>query len=99
MGIRDRAVTLWSHEALPAVELERVAHTVEAEPKRVPGTREVQTIGGPARAVQVWLDPARLRDRGVDVLSLKAALAAANASMPSGSVLDTSGPVTQMRCV
>ena len=90
------AVTLWSHEALPAVELERVAHTVEAELKRVPGTREVQTIGGPARAVQVWLDPARLRDRGVDVLSLKAALAAANASMPSGSVLDTSGPVTQM---
>ncbi|OIP14552.1 MAG: multidrug transporter AcrB [Comamonadaceae bacterium CG_4_9_14_3_um_filter_60_33] len=82
------AVTLWSEDALPAVDLERVAHTLEAELKRVPGTREVQTIGGPQRAVQVWLDPVRLRERGVDVLSLKAMLAAANASMPSGSVLD-----------
>ena len=72
------AVTLWSKDALPAVDLERVAHTLEAELKRVPGTREVQTIGGPDRAVHVWLDPVRLRERGVDVLSLKATLAAAN---------------------
>ena len=84
-------VTLWSREALPALELERVAHAVEAELKRVPGTREVQTIGGPGRAVQVWLDPVRLRERGVDVLALKQSLAAANAGMPSGAVLDTSG--------
>lgn len=90
------AVTLWSKEALPAEELERVAHTVEAELKRVPGTREVQTIGGPERAVHVWLDPARLRERGIDVLSLKATLAAANASMPSGSVLDAQIPGGQM---
>ncbi len=90
------AVTLWSKEALPAEELERVAHTVEAELKRVPGTREVQTIGGPERAVHVWLDPARLRERGIDVLSLKTTLAAANASMPSGSVLDAQIPGGQM---
>ena len=62
------AVTLWSKDALPAVDLERVANTVEAELKRVPGTREVQTIGGPGRAVHVWLDPVRLRERGVDVI-------------------------------
>ena len=82
------AVTLWSKDALPAAELERVAHTVEAELKRVPGTREVQTLGGPQQAVQVWLDPVRLRERGVDVLSLKSTLASANVSMPSGAVLD-----------
>lgn len=90
------AVTLWSKEALPAEELERVAHTVEAELKRVPGTREVQTIGGPERAVHVWLDPARLRERGVDVLALKATLASANVSMPSGAVLDAQVPGGQM---
>jgi multidrug efflux pump subunit AcrB len=90
------AVTLWSKDALPAVELERVAHTVEAELKRVPGTREVQTIGGPERAVLVWLDPVRLRERGVDVMSLKATLAAANASMPSGAVIDAQVPGGQM---
>jgi multidrug efflux pump subunit AcrB len=81
------AVTMWSREAIPAVDLERVAHAMETEIKRVPGTREVQTIGGPSRAVQVWLDPVRLRERGIDVLSIKSMLAAANVSMPSGSVI------------
>jgi multidrug efflux pump subunit AcrB len=84
-------VTLWSRDALPAYELERVAHAVEAELKRVPGTREVQTIGGPGRAVHVWLDPVRLRERGVDVIALKQSLAASNLGMPSGAVLDTAG--------
>ncbi|NMM18920.1 MAG: efflux RND transporter permease subunit [Rhodoferax sp.] len=89
-------VTLWSREALPAYELERVAHAVETELKRVPGTREVQTIGGPGRAVHVWLDPARLRDRGIDIMSLKQTLAAANFGMPSGAVLDATTPSGQM---
>ncbi|MBT3066343.1 efflux RND transporter permease subunit [Rhodoferax sp. U11-2br] len=90
------ALTLWSPESLPAVDLERTAHAVEAELKRVPGTREVQTIGGPGRAVFVWLDPARLRDRGVDVLSLKALLAGANVSQPSGSVIQSDATDGQM---
>jgi len=82
-------VTLWSREAIPAYELERVAHTVENELKGIAGTREVQTIGGPGRAVHVWLDPARLRERGVDVVALKQSLSASNFGMPSGAVLDT----------
>ena len=32
-------------------DLERVAHNIEADLKRVAGTREVTTIGGPGRAV------------------------------------------------
>ena len=72
-------------------ELERVAHAMEAELKRVPGTREVQTIGGPGRAVQVTLQPERLRERGVDVLRLKQTLAAANQAMPAGTVIDDAG--------
>src|ERR1035437_4778195 len=93
------AVTLWSRETLAASELERVAHAVEAELKRVPGTREAQTIGGPGQAVQVWLDPVRLRERGVDVMALKAALAASNFGMPSGAVVDTVGKSAQMLSV
>lgn len=89
-------ITLWSREALPATELERVAHALEAELKSVPGTREVQTIGGPGRAVHVWLDPVRLRERGVDVLALKQALAASNVGMPSGAVLDATALTAQM---
>ena len=92
-------VTLWSRDALPAFELERVAHALEAELKSVPGTREVQTIGGPGRAVQVWIDPTRLRERGVDLLGLKQSLAASNAGMPSGTVVDTSANSPQMLSV
>jgi multidrug efflux pump subunit AcrB len=92
-------VTLWSRESLPAYELERVAHAVENELKGVPGTREVQTIGGPGRAVHVWLDPVRLRERGVDISALKQSLAASNFGMPSGAVLDTAGKSAQMLTV
>lgn len=92
-------VTLWSRDALSAFELERVAHAVETEIKSVPGTREVQTIGGPGRAVQVWLDPVRLRERGVDLLALKASLGASNFGMNSGAVLDTTGESVQMLTV
>jgi len=93
------AVTLWSREALPGFDLERVAHAVESELKRVPGTREVKTIGGPGRAVHVWLDPLRLRERGVDLLALKRSLAASNFGMPSGAVLDTANKAAQMLSV
>ena len=92
-------VTLWSRAALPAAELERVAHALEAELKAVPGTREVRTLGGPGRAVHVWLDPVRLRERGVDVFALKQSLAGANVSRPSGTVLETAGTPAQMLSV
>ncbi len=80
-------VTRWSPEAASALELERVARTLEMELKQVKGAREVQTIGGPGRVVQVQLDPTRLRERGIDLLSLKSILAAANFGMPSGAVV------------
>ncbi|MBS0444289.1 MAG: efflux RND transporter permease subunit [Proteobacteria bacterium] len=82
------AVTLWTREGASASELERVAYTMEAELKRVAGVREVATIGGPGRAVNVWLDPGRLRERGIDIARLQATLAAANQAMPAGAVLD-----------
>ena len=85
------AITLWARDAMPAVDLERVARSVEVELKRVRGTREVQTIGGPGRAVHVWLEPARLRERGVSVQQLQQAVASANLGLPSGAVAERSG--------
>ncbi|MEY4748022.1 MAG: hypothetical protein RIQ60_236 [Pseudomonadota bacterium] len=82
------AVTLSSADDRSALDLERVARSLEAELKRVPGSREVTTIGGPGRAVIVELDPSRLRERGVDLLRLRETLAAANLAMPAGTVLD-----------
>ena len=82
------AVSLWSKAETSALELERVARSLEAELQRVPGVREVATIGGPGRAVQVRLNPARLRERGIDVLGLAQALAGANRALPAGQVAD-----------
>ncbi|MCP5269926.1 MAG: efflux RND transporter permease subunit [Burkholderiaceae bacterium] len=86
------AVTLWSKDAASALELERVAASMEAELKRVPGSREVKTIGGPGQVIAVALDPARLRARGVDLMQLQQALQAANLAMPAGSVAHPTGP-------
>ncbi|MBT9551260.1 MAG: efflux RND transporter permease subunit [Hydrogenophaga sp.] len=82
------AATLWTKDAQSALDLERVAHAVETELKRVPGAREVVTIGGPGRAVHVWLEPNKLRERGVSVQALQGAIASANQAMPSGSVIN-----------
>ncbi|MGE5116524.1 MAG: efflux RND transporter permease subunit, partial [Betaproteobacteria bacterium] len=84
-------VTLTLYATRPdagAYDLERVAHSIEADLKRVPGTREVTTIGGPGRAVLVELDPARMAGSGVTVADLRNALASANAGAPLGDLLE-----------
>ena len=68
-------------------DLERVAHSVEADLKRVPGTREVSTIGGPGRAVMVEIDPVRMSSVGVTVSDLRQALLSANLGLPVGELI------------
>jgi multidrug efflux pump subunit AcrB len=80
------AFTLYSPSA-GAFDLERVAHSVEADLKRVPGTREVTTIGGPGRGVRVEIDPARLAGSGVTVADLRHALLSANLGAPVGDLI------------
>ena len=90
-GIDDVPIvtlTLFSRDTdTGAYDLERVAHSVEAELKRVPGTREVVTLGGPGRAVRVEIDPTRMASHGVTVPDLRAALQAANLGLPVGELL------------
>ncbi len=90
-GIADVPVvtlTLFARDpATGAFDLERVAHTLEADLKRVPGTREVTTIGGPGRAVRVEIDPARMAGAGVTVAELRQALLSANLGAPIGDLL------------
>ena len=90
-GIDDVPIvtlTLYSKDATTsAYDLERVAHSIEADIKRVPGTREVQTLGGPDRAVLVELDPGRMAGSGVTVQEMRQALQSANMGMPVGELL------------
>jgi multidrug efflux pump subunit AcrB len=81
------AFTLWSDDGSTAFDLERIAHAIEIELKRVPGTREVRTLGGPGRAVRVLLDADRLAAHGIAPLAVARALAAANAALPSGHIV------------
>jgi multidrug efflux pump subunit AcrB len=82
------ALTLYAdNDQTGSFDLERVAHSLEIDIKRVPGTREVTTIGGPGRALLVELDPQRMSAYGVSVHDMQAALMAANAGAPVGDIL------------
>jgi len=81
-------LTLFSQNpAAGPFDLERVAHSMEADLKRVPGTREVTTIGGPGRAVMVEIDPVRMAGVGVTVPELRQALLSANLGLPVGELI------------
>jgi len=81
-GIDDVPIvtaTLWSEDPnVGAYELGQVAHAIEAELKRVPGTRDIYTLGAPERVVSVRLDPQALSGYGVSLTDLAHALQAGN---------------------
>lgn len=53
------ALTLWSKRAdMSAEQLTRVAHGLETELKRVPGTRQIHTLGSHDEEVLVTVDRA-----------------------------------------
>jgi len=89
-GIDDVPVvslTLWTKDSQRgAYELERVAHAMEAELKRVPGTREVTTLGGPGRLVRVLLDIDKLNAYHLAVNDIRQALLGVNAALPAGQL-------------
>jgi len=81
------ALTLFGAGEQGAFDLERVAHSIEGELKRVAGTREVTTLGGPGRAVRVLLDADRMNASGVSALDVRNALQLSNTALPSGSIV------------
>lgn len=83
------ALTLWTEDpARGAYDLQSVAHAIEAELKRVPGTRDVYTIGGPDRVVHVVLDAQRMAGYGIAIDDLRMALQSANRSSDAGAVIN-----------
>ncbi len=81
-GIDDVPIltlTLWSEDPkVGGYELGQVAHAIEQELKRVPGTRDIYTIGAPRQLVWVRLYPDRLAGFGLDLEQLRRALQSAN---------------------
>jgi len=75
-------------------DLERVAVSMESEIKRVPGTRDVVTVGGSSRAVRVEMDAQRMASSGVTVQELRQALQSANMGLPVGKLIQGDQAVT-----
>ena len=87
-GIDDVPIvtlTLWSESPENGRhELTKVAHSIEAELKRVQGTREIYTLGEANDVVHVILNTSALAAYNLSVEDLRAALQANNISQNSG---------------
>ncbi|MGD8955995.1 MAG: efflux RND transporter permease subunit [Chromatiaceae bacterium] len=81
-------VTLWAMDPSHGTfELGQIAHAIESELKRVPGTRDIYTIGATDHVVAVDLDPQAMASRGLDPRDLRRALQAANTTRDNIRVL------------
>jgi multidrug efflux pump subunit AcrB len=90
-GIDDVPIvtlTFWSDDpAKSGFDLQQVARAAEIDLKRIPGTRDVVTIGGPGHVIRVTMDSDRMSAHGVTAQDLKNALQVSNASQPSGNLV------------
>jgi len=90
-GIDDVPIvtlTLFTRDpARGSYELGKVARALETELKRVPGTRNVYSVGGGESVVRVSIDPPKLSGYGVTVEELLRALEAANIVQHAGAVI------------
>ena len=83
------ALTLWTEDQKRgAFELNQVAHAIEAELKRVPGSRDIYTIGGPQQVVHVLLDADKLAGHGISIADLRMALQASNSARDAVSLVN-----------
>ena len=89
-GIDDVPIvglTFWTKDVeRSAFELQQVARATEIELKRIKGTRDVSTIGGPDHAIRVLMDTERMNAFAVTPQDIAAALKVSNALQSSGSL-------------
>ncbi len=97
VGIDDVPIvslTLWTEDpARGTYELKQVAHAAEIELKRIKGTREVRTLGGPNRVVRVIMDAERMNAYRISAQDIRDALQVSNASQPSGTLVENNREV------
>lgn len=69
------SLTLWSKdESVSAEQLTQVAHGLETEFKRIPGTREIYTLGEHELVLNVRIDPSKMNHFGITYDDLKYSL-------------------------
>ncbi|MBU1366172.1 MAG: efflux RND transporter permease subunit [Gammaproteobacteria bacterium] len=81
------ALTFWTRDpARSAFDLQQVARAVEIELKRIKGTRDISTIGGPDHAIRVLMDAERMNAFGITPQDIAGALKVSNALQSSGNL-------------
>src|SRR5574343_480624 len=89
-GIDDVPIlglTFWTRDPeRSAYDLQQVARAVEIELKRIKGTRDVSTLGGPDHAIRVLMDAERMNAYGVTPQDIAGALKVSNALQSSGNL-------------
>ncbi|AXS80703.1 efflux RND transporter permease subunit [Dechloromonas sp. HYN0024] len=81
------ALTFWTKDpARSAYDLQQVSRATEIELKRIKGTRDIATIGGPDHAIRVLMDGERMNAFGVTPQDIAGALKVSNALQSSGSL-------------
>ncbi len=88
------ALTFWTADAeRSAFDLQQVARSAEVELKRIKGTRDVASIGGPDHVIRVVMDSERMNAFGVTPQDIAGALKVSNALQSSGSVVSANREV------
>ncbi len=83
------AVTLWTDDQpRGALELTQIAQSLETELQRVPGTRNINTVGAVQATVQVLLSPEKLSAHGIAIDELRRALQGSHAVTHAGDVVN-----------
>ncbi len=82
------SLTLWSKQnSVSAEQLTHIAHGLETELKRIPGTREVYTLGSHELVLNVRIDPIKLNYYGLTYDAIAQSLTSNNhISMPASLV-------------
>lgn len=98
MGIDDvpiLSLTLWSPNVQwSSQNLQKVAHTLETELKRVEGTRDIYTVGAAQETVSILVDPQRVAGYGIGLDELARALSSANYSREAGKMTRQDNEIT-----
>ncbi len=82
------ALTFWTSDPnRSAFDLQQVAHAAEVEFKRIKGTRDISTIGGPDHAIRVVMDSERMNAFAVTPQDLTMALKVGNALQSTGTLV------------
>ncbi len=82
------SITLWSKDkSITPQQLTEVAHGLESELKRIPGTRDIYTIGGHQLTVNIRIDPSKMNSFAVSYDAIEQILSSNNARSATVSLV------------